>query len=224
MSRLARVIASSGSATEIVGPADAWRAAEIVTDAFAQPNQSGFARRVRLVGNYARLRVLASSVIDRERTAVVGVGGVRPLPLLACALVAGWVAPRLPRVARIAIVVGVGAFALQRNRLRRIVWVQGALRRHAPDALLAGEFAASEAGAGMAFATELVESLGPYTDIAATVQGPRGDRRARAQVRLYERRLGFTVVERRVLGGDELVLLARARAPMCAETALASTG
>jgi hypothetical protein len=104
----------------------------------------------------------------------------------------------------------VGA-ALERNRLRRMLWVTRAVRRHAPGALLAGEFAACEPGAGVAFALELFETLGPHTAVAATVQGPVGDRRARAQIRLYERRFGFTVVERRVVGGDELALLTRPR-------------
>jgi hypothetical protein len=133
------------------------------------------------------------------------------VPLLIAALVAGWVAPRLPRALQLVLVGAVVGAALERNRLRRMVWVTRAVRRHAPGALLAGEFAASEAGAGVAFALELFETLGQYTEVAATVQGPVGDRRARAQIRLYERRFGFTVVERRVVGGDELALLTRPR-------------
>jgi hypothetical protein len=141
-----------------------------------------------------------------------------------CAVVGGWLAPRLPRLVRVAIVLGVVGSALQRNRLRRILWVRRAVRRHAPDALLVGEFAASEPGAGMLFAAELVEAVGPYIAMAATVQGPCGDRRARAQIRLYERRLGFSVADRRVMDGDELVLLTRARTPAPGESVLSSAG
>jgi len=102
--------------------------------------------------------------------------------------------------------------------------VHRTLRVHAPDALLAGEFASIEPGAGIAFAAELVEVLGPHTAMAATVQGPCGDRRARAQVRLYERRLGFAVVDRRVVAGDEIVLLTRARVAVAPEPAVVSAG
>jgi hypothetical protein len=213
VSRLKAVIEAGGGTVEVVGPGTAWRAAEIVTAAFGRPDESAFVRRARFVGNYLRLRLLAPSLVDRGRTAVVGIGGVRPVPLVATALVAGWLAPRLPRALRLLLVGAVVGSALERNRLRRLVWVMRAVRRHAPDALLAGEFAASEPGAGVAFALELFETLGPHTAVAVTVQGPVGDRRTRAQIRLYERRFGFTVVERRVVGGDELTLLTRPRTP-----------
>lgn len=224
MSRLEWVIAQSGGAAEIVGPADAWRAAEIVTDRFGHTGEARTVRRVRLVANYVRLRSLAPSVVNRDRTAVIGVGGVRPVPLVAAALLGGWLAPRLPAWMRLGIVVAVSAVALEHNRLRRTVWVYRALRLHAPDALLAGEFASIEPGAGIAFAAELVEVLGRHTAMAATVQGPLGDRRSRAQVRLYERRLGFTVVDRRVIAGDEILLLTRARVVDAPERVPVSAG
>jgi hypothetical protein len=224
VSRLEVIVARSGGAARIVGGAEAWRAAQIVTDAFGREDHSRLVHRARLVGNFARLRIFAPSVINRERTAVVGVGGVRPLTLVVSSIVAGWLAPRLPRLVRVVLVVGVVGSALHRNRMRRIVWVRRAVRRHAPDALLVGEFAASEPGAGVAFATELLEAVGRHTAMAATVQGPCGDRRARAQIRLYERRLGFTVADRRVMDGDELVLLTRARTPVPDEPALSSAG
>ncbi|HZP29380.1 MAG TPA: hypothetical protein VFC99_10535 [Acidimicrobiia bacterium] len=222
MGRVERIVAAGGGVAEVVGASTAWRAAEIVTDAFARPDERPAVRTARLLGNYFRLRLVMPSLINRERTAVVGAGGVRPLPLAVTAVVAGWLGPRLPRVVQFVVVASVAGAALHRNRLRRMLWVVRGIRRHEPGAVVVGEFSAADAGAGIAFAVELVGACGPHTAMAATVQRPVGDRRARAQVRLYERRLGFRVVERKVLGGDELVLLVRPPTPVAVSPPLAS--
>ncbi len=216
--RLEQVIARSGGAGEVVGPRDAWQAAVIVTDRFGRSDDGALLRSARLGVNWVRLRFLAPAVVDRDRTAVIGVGGMRPAPLVVCGVVAGLVAPAIPKPLRVAMVVSAAGVAVHRHRARRMLWVWRGLRRHQPDALLAGEFAASAPGAGLAFATALVASLGPHTAMAATVQGPPGARRGRAQVRMYERRLGFAVVEREVFGGYELVLLTRPRGPLAVRT------
>ena len=84
------------------------------------------------------------------------------------------------------------------------------LHRDAPGAILIGEFAAREPGAGVAFAVEVLDRIGRDVTLALTVQGSPGDRRARSLVRLYERRLRFTVVARHQVGDTAVVVMVRA--------------
>jgi hypothetical protein len=89
------------------------------------------------------------------------------------------------------------------------VWLTTTLRREAPDAILVGEFAAREPGAGVAFAVQALDAIGTRVTLALTVQGVRDDRRARSLVRLYERRLQFETVARHSVGPDDVVLMVR---------------
>ena len=99
--------------------------------------------------------------------------------------------------------------ALGRGRLARLVWITWVLHRDAPGAVLIGEFASREPGAGVAFATEILDTIGGQVTLALTVQGPVDDRRARSLVRLYERRLRFAVVDRHQVGDSCVVLMVR---------------
>jgi hypothetical protein len=83
-----------------------------------------------------------------------------------------------------------------------------ALRRDAPDAVLVGEFASREPGAGIRFAAQIIGAIGDRVTLALTVQGVRDARRTRSLVRLY-RRLQFEVAARYSVGTDELVLMVR---------------
>jgi hypothetical protein len=161
------------------------------------------------VANWFRLTFLNRAIINRDRTAVIGVGGTRLSAIVAISLLGAWVAPRLPKSILVATTGAVAAAALRRGRLRRLIWLTTTLRRDAPDAILVGEFASREPGAGVAFAAEVLDAIGTQVTLALTVQGARDDRRARSLVRLYERRLQFEVVARHSVGPDDLVLMLR---------------
>ena len=147
-------------------------------------------------------------VVNRDRTAVIGVGGTRLGAIVAIAALGAWAAPRLPKSAVVATTGLVAVAALHRSRLRRLVWLTTTLRRDAPDAILVGEFAAREPGAGVAFAAEVLDAIGTRVTLALTVQGTRGGRRPRSLVRLYER-LQFETVARHSVGDDDVVLMVR---------------
>ena len=85
-----------------------------------------------------------------------------------------------------------------------------ALRRDAPDAVLVGEFASRESGAGIRFAAEMLDAIGTRVTLALTVQGAPDERRTRSLLRMYER-LEFEVAARRSVGTDDLVLMVRRR-------------
>ena len=207
MGRIEELTAKTGGAAELVGPAMAWQAASIVTERFGGTATGG--PPLAQVVNWFRLAFVTRAVTNRDRSAVIGVGGTRPSAILTAALGAAWLAPKLPRWALVTILGAVAGLAARRGRWLRLVWITQTLRREAPDALLVGEFAAREPGAGVAFATELLEAIGAHTTLALTVQGAPHDRHARSLVRLYERRLGFEVLGRQVVAGDDLVLMVR---------------
>ena len=138
------------------------------------------------------------AITNRDRTAVVGVGGTRPMVVAAVALGSAWLAPKLPRWAVVAAVAGAAGAAINKGRLQRQVWITQTLRREAPDAILLGEFAARQPGAGVAFAEEVLDAIGARATLALTVQGGAYDRHTRSLERLYERRLGFEALDRQV--------------------------
>lgn len=209
MGRVDELVGATGGIAEMVDRRSAWQAAAIVSEGF--PGRAGAARgdTVGVVVNWFRLTFLSRAIINRDRTAVIGVGGTRLGAIAAIAALGAWAAPRLPKSVIVATSGVVAAAALHRSRLRRLVWLTTTLRRDAPDAILVGEFASREPGAGVAFAAEVLEAIGTRVTLALTVQGTRGGRRARSLVRLYERRLQFETVARHSVGDDEVVLMVR---------------
>jgi len=199
--RIEELVAQTDGAAELVSPRTAWRAAGIVT--------ARFPARSRLF-NWFRLAFLTRAVTNRERTAVIGVGGTRASALVAAGFVGAWLAPKLPRWL---VVGGAGlvlAVSLRRGRLERVLWISRTLRREAPGSVLIGEFASERPGAGVTFAREVVEAIGPLVTLALTVQEPTvDDLRSRSLVRLYERRLGFGVLARRRVGDVDVILMVR---------------
>ncbi len=193
MGRIEELVARTGGIAELVGPRTAWSASAVVTSRFEAGGRSGSSQSLPQAVNWLRLRFLTRAITNRDRTAVIGVGGPRLGPLLVAALLSVWLAPRLPRVVLTAAVGAAVAAALGDARLFRLLWTSRVVRRDAPGAVLLGEFAASEPGAGYAFATEVLDSIGSEVKLALTVQGPPGSRKVRALQRLYER-LGFEVV------------------------------
>lgn len=208
MGRVDDLVEATGGIAELVGPRTAWRAAAIVSDRFPGRDDVGGADARRAV-NWFRLRFLNRAIINRDRTAVIGVGGTRLGAIAAISLLGAWAAPRLPRPVLVVTTGLVAAAALRRGRLRRLVWLTTTLRRASPDAILVGEFASREPGAGVAFATEVIDTIGTRVTLALTVQGARDDRRSRSLVRLYERRLQFETVARHSVGPDDVVLMVR---------------
>ncbi|HEY6319327.1 MAG TPA: hypothetical protein VI462_15760 [Acidimicrobiia bacterium] len=211
MGRIETLTAQTGGAAEMVTPASAWAAAAIVTDRFGAGAARG--RPATQIVNWVRLGFVSRAITNRDRTAVVGVGGPRPAVVAAVALGAGWLAPRLPRWVLLAAVAGVVGFGIRKGRLQRLAWITRTLRREAPDAILLGEFAARQPGAGVAFAEDVLDAIGAQATLALTVQGGAYDRRTRSLERLYERRLGFEVLDRQAIAGDDVVLMVR-RAPV----------
>jgi hypothetical protein len=197
---------------ELVGPRDAWTAAEIVTERFA-PEASGGARVAVQLVNWFRLAFVTRAITNRDRTAILGVGGTRPAAIATVAVLGGWLAPKVPKVALVGVSAAVAVVAARKHRLHRLVWINRALRRAGNDPLLVGEFAAREPGAGVGFADEAIEAIGAHVALALTVQGGHDDRRARSLRRLYERRYGFTVLDRRQVADEEWVLMLRPRTP-----------
>jgi hypothetical protein len=213
--RIEELIEANGGVAQLVGPRDAWQAAAIVSDRFPGRGDAGLGSAVRQVANWFRLTFLNRAVINRERTAVIGFGGTRLRAVVAISLAAAWAAPRLSKPLLAATTGLVAVAALRRGRMRRLVWITMALRRDAPDAVLVGEFAARESGAGLALAVGVVELIGAEVTLALTVLGIH-DRRARSLVSLYERRLQFDVVARHSVGSDEVVLMVRRATPVTA--------
>ena len=211
MGRIETLTAQTGGAAEMVTPASAWAAAAIVTERFGAGAARG--RPAAQIVNWVRLGFVSRAITNRDRTAVVGVGGPRPAVVAAVALGAGWLAPRLPRWVLLAAVAGVVGFGFRKGRLQRLAWITQTLRREAPDAILLGEFAARRPGAGVAFAEDVLDAIGAQATLALTVQGGAYDRHTRSLERLYERRLGFEVLDRHVIAGDDVVLMVR-RAPV----------
>jgi hypothetical protein len=208
--RIEDLVAGTDGVAELVGPGTAWQAAGVVTQRFSADDTPRRARLALQTLNWFRLRFLTRAITNRDRTAVIGVGGTRPVPLVVVALVGAWLAPRLPKLVVVTAVGLASVTALGRGRLARLAWITWALHRDAPGAVLIGEFAAREAGAGVAFAAEVLDAIGSQVTLALTVQGPAGDRRARSLVRLYERRLRFAVIARRQVGDARVVLMVRA--------------
>jgi hypothetical protein len=199
--RIEELVAETDGAAELVSPRTAWRAAGIVTARFPARSQ---------VFNWFRLAFLTRAITNRERTAVIGVGGTRASALVAAGFVSAWLAPRLPRWL---VVSGAGlalAASLRRGRLQRVLWVSRTLRREAPGSVLIGEFASERPGAGMTFARDVIEAIGALVTLALTVQERADDDlRSRSLVRLYERRLGFGVLARRRVGDLDVILMVR---------------
>lgn len=223
MGRVDQLVEATDGIAELVGPRTAWRAAAIVSDRFPGREDVGGAGGRRRVVNWLRLTFLNRAIINRDRTAVIGVGGTRLGAIAAISLLGAWAAPRLPRPVLIITTGLVAAAALRRGRLRRLVWLTMTLRRESPDAILVGEFAAREPGAGVAFASQVIEAIGTRVTLALTVQGARDGRRSRSLVRLYERRLQFETVARHRVGSDDVVLMVRrASIPSAPRTPLRS--
>jgi hypothetical protein len=208
--RIEDLVAQTGGAAELIGPRTAWEAAAVVTQRFSTDGAATRSQPLLHVVNWLRLRFLTRAITNRDRTAVIGVGGARPGPLVVAALLGAWLAPRLPKPALVAAVGLAAATALGRGRLARLVWITWVLHRDAPGAVLIGEFAAREPGAGIGFATEVLDTIGSQVTLALTVQGPPDDRKARSLIRLYERRLRFAVVARHQIGDACVVLMVRA--------------
>ncbi len=208
MGRVEDLVEATGGIAELVGPRDAWQAAAIVSDAFPGLGDRGPRSAVRLLGNWLRLTFLNRAIINRDRTAVIGVGGTRLSAIVAISVLGAWAAPRLSKPVLVATTGLVAAAALRRGRLRRLVWLTMALRRDAPDAVLVGEFASREPGAGIRFAAQIIGAIGDRVTLALTVQGVRDARRTRSLLRLY-RRLQFEVAARHSVGTDELILMVR---------------
>ena len=139
---------------------------------------------------------------------------------MAAGFASAWLAPKLPRWLVVAVLAVVLAASVRRGRIERFLWIGRTLRRDAPGSVLIGEFASEEPGAGITFARELIDAIGAHVTLALTVQGASGDRRARSLVRLYERRLGFQVLARSVIGGDDVVLMVRPMSAAAAAPAL----
>jgi hypothetical protein len=199
---------------ELVGPRDAWAAAEIVTDRFATDGWAGDSPALSRLVNWFRLAFVTRTITNRDRTAIIGVGGTRPAAIVAVSVLGGWLAPKLPRPVLFGVIGIVALIAARRHRLRRLVWISRTLRRADSDALLVGEFAAREPGAGVGFADEAVEAIGAHVSLALTVQGATHDRRVRSLIRLYERRYGFEVFDRHTVGPETWVLMIRRRTPL----------
>ena len=208
--RIEDLTAQTGGVAELVTPASAWAAAAIVTERFGAGAARG--RPAAQILNWFRLAFVTRAITNRDRTAVIGVGGTRPAAILAAALGGVWLAPKLPRWVVLTLLGGVVGAGMYQGRLQRLVWIAQTLRREAPDAILVGEFAARQPGAGVAFATEVLDAIGAHATLALTVQGSPHDRHMRSLERLYERRLRFEVLDRQVVAGDDLVLMVR-RAP-----------
>lgn len=208
MGRVDDLVEATDGIAELVGFRTAWRAAAIVSDRFPGRDDVGRADARRVI-NWFRLTFLNRAIINRDRTAVIGVGGTRLGAIAAISLLGAWAAPRLPKPVLVVTTGLVGAAALRRGRLRRLVWLTTTLRRASPDAILVGEFASREPGAGVAFATQVIDAIGTRVTLALTVQGARDDRRSRSLVRLYERRLQFETVARHRVGPDDVVLMVR---------------
>jgi len=211
MGRIEALVAQTDGTAELVTPLTAWRAAATVT--------ARFPARSRLF-NYVRLGFLTRAITNRDRTAVIGVGGTRAGALVAAGFASAWLAPKLPRWLVVAVLAVVLAASVRRGRIERFLWIGRTLRRDAPGSVLIGEFASEEPGAGITFARELIDAIGAHVTLALTVQGASGDRRARSLVRLYERRLGFQVLARSVIGGDDVVLMVRPMSAAAAAPAL----
>jgi hypothetical protein len=209
MGRVDDLVAATDGIAELVGPRTAWRAAAIVSDRFPGRDDVGGARAPRQVVNWFRLAFLTRAIINRDRTAVIGVGGTRLSAIAAISLLGAWAAPRLPKPVLVVTTGLVAGAALRRGRIRRLLWLSTTLRRASPDAILVGEFASREPGAGVAFASQVIDAIGTRVTLALTVQGARGDRRSRSLVRLYERRLQFETVARHRVGSDDVVLMVR---------------
>ncbi len=199
MGRIEELIAQTNGTAEFVSPLTAWRAAEIVT--------ARFPVRSRLF-NWFRLAFLTRAITNRERTAVIGVGGTRAPVLVAVGFASAWLAPKLPRWVVVAVVGLVVAASLRQGRLQRTLWISRTLRREAPGSLLIGEFASELPWAGTTFAREIIDAVGGLATLALTVQAPN-DRRARSLVRLYRRQLGFEVLARRRMGDAEVIVMVR---------------
>jgi hypothetical protein len=214
VTRIDELVEATDGVATLVGPATGWQAASIVTDRFTGKSDAVMPVTVRRAGNWLRLTVLTRAIMNRDRTAVLGVGGARAGAVVAAGLLSAWMAPRLPKSVVVATAGALAATAVRRGRLRKVVWVSRSLRAHAPDALVIGEFAAREPGAGITFANELLEALATRVSFAVTVQGPPGNRHRRSLMRLYERRFQFEVVARHSIGGEELVLMVRRASPV----------
>ena len=222
MGRIEALTAQTGGAAEMVTPASAWAAAAIVTDRFGDAGARG--RPAAQILNWVRLGFVSRAITNRDRTAVVGVGGSRPAVIAAVVLAGAWLAPKLPRWVVVGAVAGAVGLGLHKGRLQRQVWITQTLRREAPDAILLGEFAARRPGAGVAFAEEVLDAIGTRATLALTVQGGAYDRHTRSLERLYERRLGFEVLDRQVIAGDDVVLMVRRPPVPDAPTPLRAVG
>jgi hypothetical protein len=198
---------------ELVGPRDAWAVSEIATDRFATDAWPNGSRVVVRIVNGLRLAFVTRTITNRDRTAIIGVGGTRPAAIVAVSVLGGWLAPKLPKPALVGIVATVALVAARRHRLERLAWITRTLRRADRDTLLIGEFAARVPGAGVGFADDTIEAVGAHVTLALTVQGARDDRRVRSLLRLYERRYGFEVFDRHAAGDEDWVLMIRPKTP-----------
>jgi hypothetical protein len=222
--RVDELVEATGGVAELVSLRTAWSAAAIVSDRFPGRDNPAWGATLRPAVNWFRLTFLNRAIINRDRTAVIGVGGTRLGAIAAISVLGAWAAPRLSKPVLVATTGLVAAAALRRGRLRRLVWLTSTLRRESPDAILVGEFAAREPGAGVAFALEALDAIGTRVTLALTVQGVRDDRRARSLVRLYERRLGFETVARHSVGSDDVVLMVRRASVTTASRRAVPTG
>lgn len=210
MRRVRAVVERSDGKLQFVPVRDLWNLSGVLVDTFPLDRSLVRGPRIaRRAASWARLLLVDRAVRDDRHTAVLTLSDTPWLPAIALAIVAAVLAPRLPRWLRYALFGATAVWVLRGRRASRFAAMQRELRQVAPGGVLVADFVALEAGAGMRWVVDALDSIGD--DIPFVVLVPRSDapRRDAARERLYVRRLGFRRVSETEAGGQHVAILVR---------------
>jgi hypothetical protein len=210
MRRVRTVVARSEGKVEILPLQRIWEVSGVMADTFPLNRELARAPRVaRRIAHWIRLVLVDRALTDREHTAVLTLNDTPWVPAVLVAVVAGAVAPRLPRWARVACFGAAAVWVVRGRRAARFVAMRRELRRVAPDAMLVADFVALEPGKGMKWVADALASVGDEIPFVALLPASGDDRRDAARERLYVRRLGFRRVGETNAGGQCVTILVR---------------
>jgi hypothetical protein len=210
MPRVRNLVERSDGKAQFLPLAERWAVAGLLADTFPLDRQLARGPRVaRRAAHWTRLVFVDKALTNPERTAVLTLSDTPWVPAVAVAVAAAVLAPRLPRLLRIAGYGGVAAWALRSGRAARYVAVRRELAHVAPGSVLVADFVTTQPGAGMRWVADALDSIGHETSLVALLPVSGDDRRDAARERLYVRRLGFRLAGHTDGHGQRAAVLVR---------------
>lgn len=210
MRRIRTIVARSEGTVRFVPLDGLWAVSGVLADTFPVDRDTARGPRwARRTAHWTRLVLVDRALTDPDRTAVLTLSDTPWVPAALAAVLASFVAPRLPRWLRVAFFGGMAVWALREGRAARFLAMRRELGEMAPGGVLVGDFVALRPGAGMQWVADALDRVGHEFPFVALVPVSGDVRRDAARERLYVRRLGFHRVGQTAAGGQAVTILVR---------------